>query len=134
MQSIIPEKGTKIEHIVGQIMEQSEKLKLQEEMNEMYANPVTGPIPTKIWKGRRFWFADFEEEKSSRAAGGIKVWPLRLVAAMFPGGGLRNSDEQLTMFDRALCRRKSNYSVPGERMRAQLCYCYRINSNTKRRR
>ena len=53
----------------------SKALELQEQMAEMLANPVTGPIPVGSFKGRRHTYAIYDEDvdNKKRAKGGVKT-------------------------------------------------------------
>mmetsp|Transcript_6467 Transcript_6467/g.16294 ORF Transcript_6467/g.16294 Transcript_6467/m.16294 type:complete len:148 (-) Transcript_6467:311-754(-) len=74
-EEIFPVAGFKVEDIISIIKQKSDALELAADFAEMKANPVSGPMPIKFWKGRRHTYVRYAatEEKSKRAAGGVKT-------------------------------------------------------------
>eukprot|EP00293_Proteomonas_sulcata_P017122 CAMPEP_0184309274 /NCGR_PEP_ID=MMETSP1049-20130417/17488_1 /TAXON_ID=77928 /ORGANISM="Proteomonas sulcata, Strain CCMP704" /LENGTH=147 /DNA_ID=CAMNT_0026622135 /DNA_START=32 /DNA_END=475 /DNA_ORIENTATION=+ len=70
-----PTRAMKIQEIEKTILEQCADLELAQQFAELKANPVTGPVPIKFWKGRRHTYVDYPEDpdKKKKAAGGVKT-------------------------------------------------------------
>merc|ERR1712216_49316 len=62
---IIPDKTMKIQDLEKVINAVSSDLELKEQLGEMKASPVTGPIPVSSFKGHRHTYAVYDESLES---------------------------------------------------------------------
>mmetsp|Transcript_47598 Transcript_47598/g.97322 ORF Transcript_47598/g.97322 Transcript_47598/m.97322 type:complete len:159 (+) Transcript_47598:43-519(+) len=72
---MVGNKKMNAEKLVRFVQDRCYQIKTDQQIAEMLKNPVVGPMPVKIWKGRRQIFVDYAEDENARkkAAGGVKT-------------------------------------------------------------